>query len=403
MIAVQRNLFFFLSGGIFALAVAMGIGRFAYTPLLPHMQNDLSFTNAAAGYLATSNYAGYFAGALFLSFFSPRNHRTILLRSSLIVSILTTLWMGLTHSLVLMMAVRFFSGVSSAFIFILASSIVLDKLAFLKKTSFSGLFYSGVGFGIFLTGCIIPGLIEAFHWEGAWIGLALASGVFTVFIWIFLIDTPHTATKTEQKKKEANILPPKWLPWLIAAYGLEGFGYIITGTFIVAMAAQDLNAINEPTTVWSIVGLAAIPSCLFWSLIAKKIGYVRSLMCTMICQAAGIILPAIWTTYAGLMISAILFGATFMGISTLSTTLAKLIQPQNSSQIIGVLTAIYATGQMIGPIIAGILATITNRFHGSLIVAASAVMLGGLLLISGLHLERPASTIQKSEGDKCHT
>lgn len=61
---LTKQPFLFLIGGILSLIIAMGIGRFAYTPILPHMQNDLSFSNAFAGYLATSNYAGYLFGAL---------------------------------------------------------------------------------------------------------------------------------------------------------------------------------------------------------------------------------------------------------------------------------------------------------------------------------------------------
>src|SRR5262245_888003 len=50
--------------GLLALAVAIGIGRFAFTPLLPMMQEDAGLSVADGGWLASANYAGYLLGAL---------------------------------------------------------------------------------------------------------------------------------------------------------------------------------------------------------------------------------------------------------------------------------------------------------------------------------------------------
>jgi MFS family permease len=90
----------------------------------------------------------------------------------------------------------------------------------------------------------------------------------------------------------------------------------------------------------------------------------------------------------GLVISALLFGATFMGITTLTTTLARQMSPSNSSQIIGHLTAIYAVGQMIGPTIAGILSSFTRDYNAALIGAASVVLVGACLLLKGIQFEK---------------
>ncbi|WML29049.1 YbfB/YjiJ family MFS transporter [Neobacillus sp. OS1-32] len=146
---MNNNPFSFLIGGIFSLMIAMGIGRFAYTPILPLMQEALTFTDSVAGYLASSNYAGYFVGAILTGVLPLKKHKTFYLRVSLVASIITTCMMGLTQAYILMLIIRFISGVASAFIFVLASSIVLDKLASAGKTNWSGYFYSGVGFGIF--------------------------------------------------------------------------------------------------------------------------------------------------------------------------------------------------------------------------------------------------------------
>lgn len=368
--------------------IAMGIGRFAYTPILPLMQHALSFTDAAAGYLASSNYAGYLAGAVLAGVLPLKKHKTFYLRLSLIVSICTTFSMGLSHAYNLMLGLRFISGAASAFIFVLASSIVLDKLVAAGKTSWSGLLYSGVGCGIFFSTLFIPGLNHLFAWEGVWMGLAIVSIILAIFVWLWLKDSPHLGSHTDEQAAVKQVPPPKWLPWLIAAYGLEGLGYIVTGTFIVSIAEKTAAFSSDPSFVWIVVGLGAIPSCILWSTLANRWGFVKSLVFSMVLQSLGIILPVFWLSQMSLMISALLFGATFMGITTIATTLARQMSPANSSRIIAYMTAIYAAGQMIGPTIAGILSSYTQSYNPALIGAACAVFIGAVLLLSGIRLER---------------
>lgn len=385
---MNKHPFLFLIGGIFSLMIAMGIGRFAYTPILPIMQADLSFTDAVAGYLASSNYAGYFIGAMLAGVLPLRKNRTFYLRGSLIISIMTTYMMGLTHSYLIMFIIRFISGVASAFIFVLASSIVLDNLANRGKTNLVGYFYSGVGFGIFFSTLFIPSFNELFMWEGVWKGLAIISALLTIFVWFWLKDFPNSKVRRDTQIGTIQSPPLKWIIWLIIAYGLEGLGYIVTGTFIVSIAEKTSIFSIDATIVWLIVGVGAIPSCVIWSFLAKRWGFVNSLVIAMVLQSIGIALPVFWLNQSSLIISAFLFGATFVGITTLATTLARQMSPANSSRIIGYLTAMYAAGQMIGPTIAGVLISYTESFNSALIGAAGVVFIGAMLLVSGIRYER---------------
>lgn len=377
-----------LIGGILALTIAMGIGRFAYTPILPLMQTDVVFSDAVAGFLATINYAGYLFGSISSSLIPLKQHRTTFLRVSLVISVLTTAFMGLTHSYFIWNILRFISGFASAFVFVLASSIVLDELAKRGKSSWSGLFYSGVGFGIFFSSLIIPFLNKLYTWEGTWLGLATVSGIASIFVWSWLKATNYNRAKKDSQQALIQTPPKRWLTWLIIAYGLEGLGYIVTGTFIVSFAEKAVTFSSDASLVWMIVGFAAIPSCIIWSMLAPKLGFVKSLVIAFALQSIGIAMPVIWISEITLIISALLFGATFMGITTLATTLARHISPYNSNRIIGYMTAIYAIGQMIGPSIAGVLSTYTNNLNAALLGAAGVVLLGALLLLTGIKYEQ---------------
>lgn len=385
---MNKSLFLLLIGGIFALMVAMGIGRFAYTPVLPLMQEALHFSDAMAGYLASSNYAGYFVGAMLTGVLPLKRNKMFYLRSGLVASMITTCMMGLTHSYPLMLFIRLISGMASALIFVAASSMVLDRLAAAGKTSYSGYFYSGVGLGIFFSTLLIPSVNEWFGWEGVWVGLSIFSGILTIFAWLWINDSSNGEFQKEEPTAITPGPPLRWIPWLIIAYGLEGLGYIVTGTFMVSIAEKTAVFRFDPAMVWVVVGLGAVPSCILWSTFAKKRGFVKALVFSMALQAVGIALPVFRLSPTGLMASALLFGATFMGITTLATTLARQMSPSNSSRIIGYLTAVYAAGQMAGPTIAGLLLSHTQSFHSALLGAAGAVFIGAVLLASGIRFDR---------------
>lgn len=378
----------YLIGGIFALVIAMGIGRFSYTVILPYMQETFEFSRATAGYLATSNYLGYLVGAWVAGRLPIGNKRILFLQITLVISILTTAFMGFTNVIIIWYLLRFISGVVSAFIFVVITSLILDQLASSSHMHLSGLFYSGVGIGIALSAVIVSPIQAVFHWNGTWIVLALFSIVLFVLIVLFIKPITPSKQLVESQIISQKAPPQSWMKWLIIAYSLEGLGYIVTGTFIVSIAQESTSFHGDAAFVWFVVGVAAIPSCIVWSKLAQRYGYVKILLISMLLQALGIGLPALATNSMTLYASAFIFGATFMGITTVCTTLARKLAPVNSHQMIGYLTAGYALGQMIGPSIAGTLASYTNSYQYALVGASLVVMLGGLCLIGGVKYDR---------------
>lgn len=378
----------YLIGGIFALVIAMGIGRFSYTVILPYMQETFEFSRATAGYLATSNYLGYLVGAWVAGRLPIGNKRILFLQITLVISILTTAFMGFTNVIIIWYLLRFISGVVSAFIFVVITSLILDQLASSSHMHLSGLFYSGVGIGIALSAVIVSPIQAVFHWNGTWIVLALFSIVLFVLIVLFIKPITPSKQLVESQIISQKTPPQSWMKCLIIAYSLEGLGYIVTGTFIVSIAQESTSFHGDAAFVWFVVGVAAIPSCIVWSKLAQRYGYVKILLISMLLQAIGIVLPALATNSMTLYASAFIFGATFMGITTVCTTLARKLTPVNSHQMIGYLTAGYALGQMIGPSIAGTLASYTNSYQYALVGASLVVMLGGLCLIGGVKYDR---------------
>jgi predicted MFS family arabinose efflux permease len=370
-----------LLGGILALAAAMGIGRFAYTPLLPAMQRAAGLDPTQAGLLAAANYAGYLAGALLAAFAVPASGRIRILLVSAVGVAATTALMATTTVLAAWGVVRFVAGLASAGVLVLASGLMLDDLRRQGRASLSGWLFSGVGLGIVISGVVVRLTGETVGWRGDWLLLALLATAAIYPCWRWLpravsknapAATSPPATARDHTIGIAHVL-------LFAAYFLEGTGYIVTGTFLVAIVDGTPGLRGIGADVWIVVGLAVIPSVALWATLAGRAGYARALAGAYALQAIGIALPIAGGAGAAFT-SAVLFGGTFAGITALTLALAGHLAPGRSARLIGMLTAIFGVGQMIGPVLGGFIVSRAQTFTPALAAASALVLAGGVLM-----------------------
>lgn len=392
-----------LIGGMLTLAIAMGVGRFAFTPILPAMQAGAGLGPDGAGLLASVNYLGYLLGAVGAGLVPRGAARTAVFRLSLVASVATTGAMGLTDSATLWTVLRLVSGLASAALFILGIAMGLDALARAGRERQGGWIYSGVGLGIAFSGLFVALLGDRLGWRGDWIWLGLICAVAGVPCWLWLIDhdaprpaagtlsvaaAAKTATRTAGKAGGGRL--PASLLLLTAAYFLEGGGYIVTGTFLVSILKTMPETAGLGAAAWTVAGLAAMPSGLLWSAAGRRLGLWRALILAHAVQMAGVLLPLTGSPAAALL-SAALFGGTFVGIVTLAFTLGRRLSGGGSARVIGALTAAYGVGQILGPLPAGLIVARTGSFDSALLGAAAVLLAAIALLAAGAAAEgRPA-------------
>ncbi|MFJ7734937.1 YbfB/YjiJ family MFS transporter [Lysinibacillus sp. NPDC097287] len=369
-----------LFGGVLLLVVAMGISRFAFTPILPFMRHDAGFSFEVAGFLASSNYIGYFIGALWAGFIYRKRKAFLLI--SVVINVLSVVLMGLIELYSVWLALRLIAGITGGLIFVLTSSIIMDYLAKQTLTRWSGYLFSGIGLGIAISGLFVPYMEARFAWQGAWIGLGVLSALFlliTVVLWRGLqVHDGMKATKSTESK-----LTQGFMPWLIAAYGFEGLGYIITGTFLVDIIHNIPSLQAYSSYSWVIVGVAAIPSAPVWTVLMEKFSAIKILFVAYILQVIGILLPVFSQTVWSVLLSSFLFGLTFVGIVTLTTSYARQQFPKQSGAVVSILTTFYAFGQIIGPIIAGKLVGVYSSYKAALIFAGVIVFFALVIMMFG--------------------
>lgn len=383
-----------LFGGVLLLVVAMGISRFAFTPILPFMRNDEGVSFEAAGYLASSNYIGYFIGALGAGFIY-RNKKKFLL-ANILLNILSILIMGLTHSFWLWIILRLIAGVTAGYIFVLTSSIIMDYLASHSLSKWSGFLFSGIGLGIAVSGLLVPLIESSYSWEGTWICLGLLSALFFVTTFVLWRQITIQDSVKIEKSKDTRIFQGLML-WLVLAYGLEGLGYIITGTFLVDIIYNIESLRMYASYSWVVVGIAAAPAAPLWMAMISKFSTVKLLSAAYILQVIGIVLPVFSQTAWSVLLSAFLFGFTFVGIVSLSTAYARELFPKRSGTVVSILTTVYALGQIIGPIFASSFEAYFNSYKAPLTFAGSAVIFALALLLFGRWFSDKRQLSRKTE------
>lgn len=223
-----------LAGGMLALAVALGLGRFAFTPILPVMQAEYGFDPQGSGWLAASNNVGYLIGALWAGALrtDAARHRLLGLGFALLVATLAL--MPATANMVAWNVLRLLAGIASAWIFVLASALVVPLLTAAGHARWSGLHFGGVGVGIILAGLVIGWAVNALGADAGWLVTAALALALSLLSWPSLSQAhSHAATPTAAAGTAAPSRFPMGL--LAAAYFCEGLGYIVTGTFLVAV------------------------------------------------------------------------------------------------------------------------------------------------------------------------
>lgn len=367
-----------LLGGMLGMIVAMGIGRFVYTPILPLMQRDLGISNSLAGWLATLNYLGYLGGAVLCSFSPQLLRNRIIIGGALLTSIASTFFMGLTLSVFWWGAMRLTGGVASAILFIVISAEVAEALTRRGFGHWLGALYGGIGCGIAISGLIVPQLDKVGDWSISWLGtggLALLLAVLGICLGRQREYAAPLATNRSPSKSRLRSL------WLLAsAYFFQGLGYITTATFLVAIIATTPGLEAFAPYSWVAVGLAAIPSTTIWPLLARRIGNKTALLIAYGIQTVGILVSINADSIFEVLISAIAFGGTMLGIVAMTLAEGNRRLPADSRRAAAILTTCFGLGQMLGPALAGMLADIQQGFTLPLLLAAASVALGGVLI-----------------------
>ncbi len=371
---------------LLALAVAMGIGRFAFTPLLPMMLHDGSIDLQAGSWLATANYLGYWLGAMACTLqpwlwarwrvTRPLAH-TAVVRAGLVATVLLTLGMA-QHAPALWPLWRILAGVASALVFVYGSLWCLARLSALGAPALGGLMFVGPGLGIAFSGLAATAMVAG-GWSATagWLAFALLAAGLSALAWPHLRGTAAVAAPrhgTSRSERRGT------LALFVLAYGLAGLGYIVTATFLPVIARQALPGSVWLDLFWPLFGLGVALGSLLTLRLPLHWDRRHLLMVCYAMQALGVLLSVVLPSLWGYALGSLLLGLPFTAITLFAMQEARRLRPHDASATIGMLTAAYGLGQIAGPpLVAWLLqhsASAAAGFALSLTIAAAALLVG---------------------------
>ncbi|WP_421864934.1 YbfB/YjiJ family MFS transporter [Motiliproteus sp.] len=370
-----------LGAGILSLLLTLGIARFAYTPLLPLMQQQAGLGLAEGGWLAAINYLGYFCGAVVASLISDLQLKDKLYRIGLIMAVISTAAMALTDNFWIWAFWRFIAGVAGVSGMLLGAGLILNWLMRHKLRHELGIHFSGAGLGVALSALVVELFAHFVDWRGQWWLLSGLALLLAIPAWRWMPKPEQDPHANQAAHMQDNPPGKLFFSTFMLAYFCAGVGYVVSTTFISAIVEGLPGMAGQGGWVFMVIGLAAAPACILWDFIARRLGYIYSLALASGLQILGILLPLLKPDLTGAILGSILFGATFIAVVSLVLTMAGRYYPSRPAKMMGKMTLAYGTAQTLAPAVIGILAEQSGSYNIGLYLAAAVMVLGTLLML----------------------
>lgn len=350
------------------LALGMGFGRFAFTGLYPQMVDEGWLSVSSGSLAASANYAGYLLGALLLAR-CPERLAAPLCRVALLGTLLSLAAMAVPAPAWFAIGVRLLAGALSALALVCTSIWLLHAM---QQHAGAPLMFAGVGSGILLSAELIAGgHALGLRSPALWLLLAGIGALPALLAWPALGRA--AAAPVQSAATRAGRGAPLSAAGLLLSYGLAGFGYIVTATYLPLLMRDTALS---PLQAWAVFGVAAAPSCFFWHWLHERLGTRRALTANLLVQALGVILPVLQHGAPAYLASALLVGGTFMGTPTIAMPAARRVAATVRFNMLAAMTAVYGVGQIVGPLVASAVYRLGGSFSPALLSAGAALLLG---------------------------
>jgi predicted MFS family arabinose efflux permease len=362
-----------------APTVGLGIGRFAYSLVLPDMRDALGWSYSAAGFMNTINAAGYLVGALVASKLIKRFGLSAAVRWGTLACVASLALCALSGNFVVLSFARLLVGLGAAAVFIAGAALAATiAQSHPEKANFLlSLFYAGPGLGIVSSGLIAPFVLQGFG-PGSWWIVWWAMTLLTIAMTIPLLLTRFDANTDIADRSPATFAIAPVAIYL-AGYFLFGAGYIAYMTFMIAYIRDAGGGAAAQSAFWCLIGLSAFVTPWLWRrVLAWDSGGISTAIILGL-NAVGAALPLLGHSTAWLATSALVFGVSFFAVVGSTTAFVRFNYPPAAwPTAIAAMTIAFGVGQTLGPIATGAITDAMGSLSYALNAGAAMLAVGAV-------------------------
>lgn len=371
--------------GFLVIFSCIGLGRYAYTMLIPSMQHSLALSYDKMGFISTANFCGYLAAVILAPSLIRRFKLRILISCGLLLITLALLLLSQSHGFWPPLVLYLLVGMGTGFANIPTMALISHWFRSKMRGRAAGLMIAGNGAAIMLAGILVPALNQGFGengWRIAWFMLGITALLVTlVTAWLVRnypadigleplgkVDTVSAPNLVQDEQKGDGVLLVK-LGLLYMAFGAT---FMVYGTFIVATMVKELGFTEAKAGMyWSWVGFCSLFSGLIFGILSDRFGRKHGLALVFALQACSYALAGMKVTGIGLVISIILYGLAVFAIpAIMAAAVGDYLGVSRAASAFAAITVFFAAGQTIGPAAAGMLAKASGSFSSSYLCAA---------------------------------
>lgn len=376
--------------GIFATMVAIAFARMAYGVILPYMSESLSLSYKQSGLLGTLTSLGYVSLVLVAGVVSAKWGGKNTVVCGLLCITIGLFGMALTTNYPLTAGLMLLLGMGTAFTF--ATLVSLVTAWFPTKRGFVlGLVSSGVGIGSLLTGVLVPFLGDVYPdvgWRISW-GLFAAVSILTlVMAVVFLKDPPSPANKTNEAKTTTraeiwNIYKNPNVILVGLIYAITGCVHLVQAVFIMSFMIDSSLEAHIAGRLVALYGILSIFSGPIWGAVSDRVGRMNAIVITISLTFVAISLVVFTQSLFGFTAHMLLLSATIGGLFALvqAASLDQVENPKYMPVAFSYVTFYFATGQLIGPLVAGWVIEDLGGFTTAFVWLACLLAIGTALSI----------------------
>jgi MFS family permease len=371
--------------GAFVVFSCLGLARFAFGMILPSMQGELLMNATQAGMVGSANFLGYFVGLFVTSSWYKKYGAATLISRSLYTQAASMVAMALVPHYLLAALIFTITGFFGALANIAVMTYIAQVVPSSIKGKATGIVVAGIGLAIITSGFIVPKLelLPYPEWRTGWSLFAILIGLIGFFAYKTISLFPvHASLTTHQDSLSLKTILSSWPFWKTGIlFSIFGMSAIMFMTFFVLAAVRKWGLSTEISgTFWSILGVASLFSGPLFGSVSDKIGRYKTIGLLFVMQACAHLIIATSLPSSWLFASAALFGLSTWAIPSIMATLSsELFGVEHTARILSLITLFFGIGQIVGPLLSGMMIDITGDFSVSFITSSVMLVLGAVV------------------------